>query len=103
MAKVSSNTVKRITKLGIPAVAAVPEESVLEKTYFLDLTADEAAFLRNILGLIGGRPEGPRGLADSIREALDCSAPELREASAKIPRALKQYEGTIFFADSRCR
>ncbi len=44
---------------------------VEEKTVVLELTEDEAIFLKAAMTKVGGSPEGLRGLADSISDALD--------------------------------
>lgn len=57
---------KTITKI---VEVKEPEKIVLE------MTLDEASFLKNLLGCIGGSPNGPRKHVNSIYDAMESVIP----------------------------
>lgn len=83
---VKSHTVKR---------TVVVEDVVTEDTVTLELTTYEALVLRAILNRIGGSPEGPRGQADKITEALDDA--EVRAPGFRTDALFTSNRSSIIF------
>ncbi len=67
--------------------------AVVEPTITITMSEDVAKTLMQIVRMIGGPPEGQRGHADQIREALE-------EVDVPIVRQAKNLLGSIDFENA---
>ncbi len=87
----------------------VVEEQVIQqvtKGVKLDLTNQEAAVLRVVLGAIGGPPEGSRGIAEKIYDLLeDCGFDDEHEMVIKCMESKRDAgppsSNRILFTEAR--